>query len=174
MTHDVRQWLAEIKSLQQQLAEAYQERDQAYAGAANWRKLYETEAHQRRTDMHLAQQTIDQLKAELQSLQEPLSSDRPVANSLQQEVELHTTEELRSHLIQLKGALQAEQAEHEKTRKALMGALGDTVGLLAKERARQAGSDSSGQTMQREETLITSAKTPSPEQPMLDQAQFPA
>jgi hypothetical protein len=33
MTQDVRQWLAEIKHLQQKIAEACQERDEAYANS---------------------------------------------------------------------------------------------------------------------------------------------
>lgn len=35
MSQDVRQWLLEIKALQQKLAEVNQERDQAYTSAAN-------------------------------------------------------------------------------------------------------------------------------------------
>ena len=54
---DIKQWLAEIKALQQKLAQANQERDEAYASAANWRSLYETEAKQRRTEAVLARQT---------------------------------------------------------------------------------------------------------------------
>ena len=69
MTQDVRQWLAEIKTLQQKLTETQKERDEAYASAANWRNLYETEAKQRRTESRLAQQAIGSLKEELQSLQ---------------------------------------------------------------------------------------------------------
>ena len=67
MTYDVSQWLAEIKTLKQQLAEATQEREQAHASAANWRQLYETEAQQRRSEFNLAQQTIEQLKQQCSS-----------------------------------------------------------------------------------------------------------
>lgn len=181
MTHDVRQWLAEIKTLQQQLAEVHQERDQAYAGAANWRKLYETEAQQRRTEVHLAQQTIDALKAEVQRLQAPLSIERQDLSDLSQlqhDVESQPLEELRTQLIQLKverdrllQSLKLEQLEHEKTRKALTGALGDAVDLLARERARQQGSEHPTPPTRRE--TLNAPKIPSPERPMLDQAQSP-
>lgn len=184
MTHDVRQWLAEIKTLQQQLAEAHQERDQAYAGAVNWRKLYETEAQQRRTEAHLAQQTIDALKTEVQRLQTPLPIERQdptKLSQLQQDVELHTIEELRTHLIQLNverdrllQSLKLEQIEHEKTRKALTGALGDTVDLLAKERARHQGLEYSQPAPSVRGDTTHTAKIPSLERPMLDQAQSPA
>uniref|UniRef100_A0ACD5H183 Uncharacterized protein n=1 Tax=Desertifilum tharense IPPAS B-1220 TaxID=1781255 RepID=A0ACD5H183_9CYAN len=40
---DVVQWLAQIKELKEQLAQAQQERDEAYATASNWQRLYDTE-----------------------------------------------------------------------------------------------------------------------------------
>jgi len=49
MSQNVTQWLAEIQALKQQLADAQQEREQAYTSAANWQRLYETEAQQRRS-----------------------------------------------------------------------------------------------------------------------------
>jgi seryl-tRNA synthetase len=69
MTHDVQQWLNEIKALQQKMAELAQERDEAHATAEHWRELYNTEAQQRRTEAKLAQQTIASLKLEMQRLQ---------------------------------------------------------------------------------------------------------
>jgi len=70
MSNDVRQWLAEIKELKQQLADSIRDRDAANESAANWRRLYNTEAQQRRTEARLAQQQIDALTLEVQQLQQ--------------------------------------------------------------------------------------------------------
>lgn len=161
MTQDVRQWLAEIKALQQKLVEAHQERDEAYASASKWRSLYETEAKQRRTDASLARQTIDSLKAEidrLRSLPQDFEDTSADLSAIQQQVaQLQTTAELQQRLTvalmecdkytretdRLAQALKAEQAEHAKTRKSLTTALGDTVDLLTKERAGRNGEEAS-------------------------------
>lgn len=145
MTQDVRQWLAEIKLLQQKLVAAQQERDEAYASAANWRSLYEAEAKQRRTETHLAQQNVEALKAENQRMRElPQDSNRDseALAIIQKEVDqLNNVDELKLALIRaltecdrLSRALKAEQASHSQTRNALTTALGDTVDMLAKER----------------------------------------
>lgn len=145
MSQDVRQWLAEIKLLQQKLVAAQQERDEAYASAANWRSLYEAEAKQRRTETHLAQQNLEALKAENQRMRElPQSSSRDsdALAIIQKEVDqLQNVEELKLALIRaltecdrLSRALRTEQSAHSQTRNALTTALGDTVDLLAKER----------------------------------------
>lgn len=65
----VQQWLAEIKGLQQKLLEVQQEREQAYASAANWRNLYEIEAKQRRAEAQTSQAAIAALQAELTAYQ---------------------------------------------------------------------------------------------------------
>ncbi|OLP19119.1 hypothetical protein BST81_07880 [Leptolyngbya sp. 'hensonii'] len=147
MSQEITQWLAEIKSLQQQLAEAVRERDAANASAMNWRRLYETEASQRRTELHLAQQTIDHLKADLTRLQdaERFPADPGTELSgLQAEVEsFQTAEALKHKLLEvmaernhLAQALKTEQENHAHTRKGLTTALGDTVDQLARERAK--------------------------------------
>lgn len=145
MTQDIRQWLAEIKALQQTLAEVQQERDQAYISAANWRNLYETEAKQRRTDLQTAQDTIATLKAELAAQQRP-SPDAPDYGAiLRQQVEQwQTPDDLQARLMQalsecdrLMQELAAERQAHTQTRQDLTTALGDTMDLLAKARARK-------------------------------------
>jgi hypothetical protein len=153
MNQDVRQWLAEIRSLQQKLAEARQERDDAYKSAANWRKLYETEANQRRTEANLAQQKIAALEAELQEARaasQPIS-DQPIRTlTVQQKIEQLDLTELRQMLIKttlecdrLTRALKEERENHLQTRNGLTAALGDTVELLTKERAiRSSNSES--------------------------------
>lgn len=146
MTHDVRQWLAEIKTLQQKLSEVQKERDEAFASAAKWRSLYETEARQRRADARQAQQTIQNLKTEFQSSQLPAvnaSTDPALTDpSIRQQVKTLQADELEAKLIEalierdrLSHTLQSERDAHERTRKNLTSALGDTVDLLTKERA---------------------------------------
>ena len=64
MTQDIRQWLNEIKALQQQLTEVVRDREAALESAAQWRQLYNTEAQQRRAEAKLNQQTIAALQAQ--------------------------------------------------------------------------------------------------------------
>ncbi len=145
MSHEVAQWLTEIKALRQQLAELQSDRDAAWESAASWRQLYNTEAQQRRTEAKLTQQAIAALKAEIQQLrsmpQVPVNDpDSTVA--VQQEVEqLQTVAELRERLFatlterdQLGKALKTEQANHVQTRKSLTTALGDAIDRLTRER----------------------------------------
>lgn len=146
MSQNVTQWLEEIKTLQQQLAEAEREREEAYASATNWQRLYETEAQQRRVEATLAKQTIAALQQEVQtlkgfSLPQAGTTSQDIDNaSIQTAVEQLSTEvELRSHLIQalidcdrLSKALETEQANHIQTRKSLTTALGDAIDALSK------------------------------------------
>ncbi|MBD2096211.1 hypothetical protein H6F90_13795 [Trichocoleus sp. FACHB-591] len=197
MTQDVRQWLSEIKALQQQLAEAERERDAAYTSATNWRRLYETEAQQRRTETNLAQQAIADLQTEIQQLRGGIifgdNASHSAADMTQALDQLQTPAELREKLGQilqeqsrLQGeverlvqALQLEQANHAQTRKSLTTALGDTIDLLTKERAikqvekstssmTNTGADSASENLDLEAT-----KSPLLELPPLNQAQFP-
>ena len=150
MVQDVRQWLDEIKRLQQQLADVSRDRDEAGESAAQWRQLYNTEAEQRRNDAKLTQQSIAALEAQIEQLQSfsPVVSwgdDAGVAR--EQEVEqLQTLGELKAKLAevleerdrafeqikQLTQALQQEKARHAETSKNLTSALGDAVDLLTK------------------------------------------
>ncbi|UBF28332.1 hypothetical protein K9N68_10875 [Kovacikia minuta CCNUW1] len=151
MTHDVTQWLDEIKTLRQQMTEAQQERDRAFASASNWQRLYETEAQQRRTEANLAQQMIAALKLEIQQLQGGVGSGESVETTLptamRAEVEkLQTSEELRQKLIEVLAerdrliqALKAEQSNHAQTRKGLTTALGDAIDMLSKKEEQGKG-----------------------------------
>jgi predicted RNase H-like nuclease (RuvC/YqgF family) len=141
MSQDVSQWLAEIKALRQQLAVAQQEREQAYSSAANWQRLYETEAQQRRTDAAQAKQTINTLKLQIQQLKGNFPQGETGTETLpaiEAEVyQLKTSEALRQKLIQtlaerdrLIEALKTEQANHAQTRKGLTTALGDAIDML--------------------------------------------
>ncbi len=150
MAQDVRQWLDEIKRLQQQLTEVSRDRDEAGESAAQWRQLYNTEAEQRRNDTKLTQQTIANLEAQIQQLQtfSPIVSEgEETGIARQQEVaKLQTVDELKAKLAevfqerdrafeqikQLTQALKQEEARHAETSKNLTSALGDAVDLLAK------------------------------------------
>jgi len=146
--------------LQQKLVKTQQERDEAYASAAKWRSLYETEAKQRRTDANLMKQAIATLQAEVEQLQQPFFPAESTAENrseIQQQVaQLSSTEELQEQLTaalierdryvrevdRLTQVIKTEQAEHTKTRKNLTTALGDTVDMLTKERSGRTGTDS--------------------------------
>lgn len=144
MSQEVKQWLAEIKTLQQKVAQSHQEQEEAFASAANWRSLYETEAKQRRMEAHLARQAIDSLKAELQAINHPVHLNTS-AELIQTEVaQTDSVPELQAWLIQtlqecdrLVQALHAEQAAHIETRKNLTTALGDAIDQLNQERQAQ-------------------------------------
>ena len=142
MVNEVSQWLAEIQTLRQQLQTLSQERDQAYASAANWRRLYESESEQRRSDAQKSQTRIRALANELELSKQPPSQQAPYdLNQVEAQVEqVESVKELRSQLInalirceQLSDALKTEQAAHRETRQNLTTALGDTIDLITKD-----------------------------------------
>ncbi|WP_341527986.1 hypothetical protein WKK05_01100 [Nostoc sp. UHCC 0302] len=146
------QWLTEIQALREQLAELQRERDVAWESAQKWRKLYNTEAEQRRTDSHLSQQAIASLKAKLQQLQgieDGTLAEGAAVTAIQQEIkQLKSVEDWQAKLIavikerdRLQQALKTEQENHAQTRKSLTTALGDAIDSLTRERAsKEAGS----------------------------------
>lgn len=150
MVQDVRQWLEEVKRLQQQLGEITQERDEALESAAQWRQLYNTEAQQRRKEIKEYQQIIETLKTEIQALQSfsgTLTNESQLRGNYEQEIaQLETFDEVKSCLLevflerekaqvlihQLTQSLEEEKVSHGETRERLTTALGDAVDLLAK------------------------------------------
>ncbi len=139
------QWLTEIQALREQLAEQQGDRDTAWESAQKWRKLYNTEAEQRRTDANLTQQAIASLKAEIQQLKGLESGtlvDGKATTAAQQEIQqIQSIEELQGRLIaimkerdRLLQALKTEQENHAQTRKSLTTALGDAIDGLTRER----------------------------------------
>jgi len=145
MSHEVTEWLAQIKTLKQQLAETQRDRDAANASAANWRHLYTTEAQQRRTETKLAEQQIERLKTQIRELQGSSrqgNDDAATVEAIQQEVEqMQNIEELQAKLKQvllerdrLIETLKIEQANHAQTRKSLTTVIADTIDKIAKER----------------------------------------
>ncbi|MFN6571021.1 hypothetical protein [Dendronalium sp. ChiSLP03b] len=143
-------WLAEIQALKQQLGEQQRERDAAWESAEKWRKLYNTEAEQRRTDAHLSQQAIASLKVEIQKLkgiEAGILVDGKITTAIQQEIQqIQSVKELQGKLIavtkerdRLLQALKTEQDNHAQTRKSLTTALGDAIDSLARERKSEQG-----------------------------------
>ncbi len=150
MNQDVRQWLAEIKRLKQQLAEAQRDRNTAQESADSWRERYNTEAQQRRQEAQRYLEQVGQLRGELdriKSISPPIPNELQVRVAVRQEIEqLKTLDEIKAKLIevmldrdrsheqihQLRQALEQEKIAHEQTRSSLTTALGDTVDLLTK------------------------------------------
>jgi chromosome segregation ATPase len=134
MTQDVTQWIAEVRTLQRQLADTRKERDQAYNSAANWRRLYDNEARQRRQETEQFQTQIESLQQLLQQ-QTQAESDRhtqlqgletaPSLNTLQDQLDA-----LVSQCHSLTQQLDAERQAHAQTRQTLTAALGDTFDML--------------------------------------------
>jgi hypothetical protein len=139
MSKDLTQeWLAEIQGLKQQLTDMQNERHEAWESAQKWRKLYNTESEQRRTDNQLAQQAIASLNGQLQKIRgidDKTLPDADTSSAIQAEViQLQSVEELQTKLIaatkerdRLLLALKTEQEEHAKTRSNLTTALGDAI-----------------------------------------------
>jgi len=143
MSQDIPQWLAEIQTLREQLTQAQQESERAYESAANWRKLYETEAQQRRRDTILAQKTIEQLRREISQVRSPQAPSKgPITDITHVQIEVNqltSEQELKTRLVQalqecdrLSQLLQTEQEQHAQTRNSLTLALGDAIDLLSK------------------------------------------
>lgn len=150
MSHDVSQWIGEIQSLREQLAEALRDRDTALETATKWSELYNREAEQRRAEAKLSQEMIETLKAEIQQLKAgiTLKTDENLdVAAISQEVEqLQTVAELQEKLIQvaiereqLTKALKIEQENHVNTRQSLTTALSDMVDLLTKHSGSDTG-----------------------------------
>lgn len=168
MIQEVKQWIDEIQILQKKLTEAAQEREEAFASAAKWRSLYETEAKQRRIEANLARQNANALKVEIQQLQEPLMGfeDNSETFTKSRTLEIQAVKsgdsivDLKAKLMEawverdrLIQALKAEQAHHTQTRHALTTALGDTIEHLTQERAARHKDEQA--EIQRQTVVIT-------------------
>ena len=145
MAQEVVQWLREIQDLKQQLVTVQQAQTAADVSADNWRRLYETEAQQRRTEANSSRQTLATLQAELATLKGlPLpTTDAPIVSTAitQAIAQLTTVEQLQTKLLEvwterdrLAQSLKIEQANHIQTRQNLTLALGDTMEILQAQR----------------------------------------
>ncbi len=153
MTDDITPWLNEIKTLQQKIIELQTELNTAQDSVSKWRKLYNTEAQQRRDETQLAQEIIETLKTQVQKLQDfPYTEgDKDEsATTIEHQIEhLRTLDEFQAKIIEvsqerdralqqvqnLTEALKQEQANHANTRRSLTNALADAVDLFAKAKA---------------------------------------
>ncbi|NEO26625.1 MAG: hypothetical protein F6K03_06940 [Kamptonema sp. SIO4C4] len=152
MTEELMQWLAEIRTLRQQLTQAERDRDAAQESATHWRKLYNIEARQRRTEAQLAADDLQQVTQQLHQLQGTLTSDNLDQNGVEAAIEaelvpLNTPEDYKQKLIAViqerdraLEALKQEQENHVETRRNLTAVIGDTIDQL--NRLRQAGESS--------------------------------
>ncbi|AFZ15143.1 hypothetical protein Cri9333_4357 [Crinalium epipsammum PCC 9333] len=146
MSEELTQWLVEIRTLKQKLAEAQTERDAANESAANWRRLYTKEAEQRRTEAKLAQEQIETLKAQIAEQSSSVqNSDRPTTvEPITQKVgQPGNVQELQAKLQQiiierdrLLQALKSEQANHAQTRRSLTSVIADTIDKMTKEKGK--------------------------------------
>lgn len=126
---DLTQWIAEVRTLQRQLADTQKERDQAYNSAANWRRLYETEARQRREESAEFQAQIEALRQSLSvSPAAALGQDLAAVDSLQGLQQY--LEGLVQRCQELTQLLETEKQAHSQTRQTLTSALGDTFDAL--------------------------------------------
>ncbi len=149
MSHEIGQWINEIKTLQQKLAEALRERDAANESISKWRQLYNTEAIQGRDRVRQAEETIAELKATIDRLQQNYLAipEENEAVEVERKIEqIQNLDELRALAIEtvrerdralqevqrLKEALEKERSDRQQTRKTLTAALGDAVDLLTK------------------------------------------
>jgi hypothetical protein len=112
-----------------------QERDRALEDALKWRRRYEIEAQQRRTEAETADRTIRNLRAEVQQLSQmgstvvrpvltAISSDSAVSDQQYITLELARLAQSRDELAE---ALAQEQQQHTKTRENLISALGEAL-----------------------------------------------
>lgn len=144
MSEEVVQWLAEIRTLKQQLAQLEGDRNAAQESAAHWRKLYNIEARQRREEAQLARQESQLLQAKLEQVEEeiPALSREDIEAAIKAEIAaLETPEAIKEKLITVirdrdraLEALKNEQDNHIETRRSLTAVIGDTIDQLTRMR----------------------------------------
>ncbi len=143
MSEDFVKWLAEIRTLKQQLTESEKERDEAIVREENWRKLYATEAQQRRSEVQLAREEIESIKAQLSqqgfNLTTTVDTNEAQGDLAEEIAQFTTVEALQGKLMAVTqerdralNALQIEQENHAQTRKSLTAVISDTIDQIQK------------------------------------------
>lgn len=127
MTQDISHWLTEIRTLQRQLADVRKERDQAFASAANWRRLYETEARQRRHEVENWRSQRHQDQSQPPQSQPSQLAAHPPSEAAPMQAQLTAALERCQELM---GRLEAERQAHAHTRQTLTTALGEAFDTL--------------------------------------------
>jgi chromosome segregation ATPase len=142
-------WLAEIDTLKQHIEAAEREASAARDSADRWRQLYTQEASQRRQDLDATHAEVDRLKTELARFKDAAQTPTAAAQIAVEvaaiaEVDLRDrlvaaltqVETLTQQVASLETDLALERAEHAKTRSDLTAALGDTVEVFARTKAK--------------------------------------
>jgi seryl-tRNA synthetase len=132
---ELTQWIAEVRTLQRQLVDTRKDRDQAYNSAANWQRLYETEARQRREETAALSAELRTLRTQLQQAK---AQGHAVSKEVQQNLENADSldglqEQLQALVLRcqdLTDQLDAEKQAHANTLKSLTAALGDAFDTL--------------------------------------------
>ncbi|NJN73620.1 MAG: hypothetical protein HC799_12830 [Limnothrix sp. RL_2_0] len=143
MSEAVVQWLGEINRLKQQLATTQQELQTSQQNEAGWRQRYTEEAQQRRTEVRLAKDQLEQMQMTLRSLEQGsklgMNSEADLAAMGQEIMAIADIDLLKERLIstsqecnQVTQALQKEREAHEQTRKSLTSVINDTIEQLSK------------------------------------------
>jgi predicted nucleic acid-binding Zn-ribbon protein len=140
MSQEVVQWLNEIKTLQQQVADLQAKLAASEASADNWRGRYDAEAQQHRNAVTQAQTQLARLDAQVAAFANPVNPttlaidlataaqlDRLTPTALKQKLA-----EIWAERDQMEQALKAEHQAHDKTRKDLTTALADAMEVLSK------------------------------------------
>lgn len=184
MSHEIGQWINEIETLQQKLAEALKERDAANESISKWRQLYNTEAIQGRERVRQAEETIAELKATIDGLQQNSLAipEENEAVEVEGEIErIQNLDELKALAIEatrerdralqevqrLKEALEKERSDRQQTRQTLTAALGDAVDLLTKAKTSSGlKPEFISQTQKLSQLAATGQLPPSEEQPL--------
>ena len=139
MSQDLTQWITEVRTLQRQLTDTRRERDQAHNSAANWRRLYENEARQRRQEAEQHQAQIAELAQRLIDQRRAQAEAQTLAEGLEQADSLPSLQAQLTALVQrcqqLTQSLGSERQAHDHTRQALTAALGDTFDMLKLDRS---------------------------------------
>lgn len=138
MSQELTQWIAEVRTLQRQLADTRKDRDQAYNSAANWQRLYETEARQRREETANLRSQVQTLQAQLQQAER---AGNAVGEELRHNLEAADSsggvqaqlQALVARCQELTDQLEAEKEAHARTLQSLTAALGDAFDTLTPE-----------------------------------------
>ncbi len=110
---------------------------QPQSEADKWRRRYEVEAQQRRKEYEIAQETIQQLRAEVQQLCQLRPNVVALPASREQPATLQAAlTKVEAERDQLAEALAQEQEAHARTRDNLIGALSDAIGSSRSQSAK--------------------------------------
>jgi hypothetical protein len=144
MSEEIVGWLNEIKALKQKQVELQQELQNARDQEENWRKLYTTEAQQRRLETEAAEAQLQEAQLTIKELTDFGQGDGAAEEkrwaAINRDLEgVEDITQLKQKLLdaikerdQLFQFLQREREAHEQTRRSLTAVIGDTVDKYVK------------------------------------------